>query len=331
MDTIRVSAGSAAVLGLKQVKMADRPTTVHLLQYSPRGCAANCAFCVQAKQSTHSRDTLSRVSWPEFPWPQVRSSITAVFDTGAFSRVCVQTVVYPTFFEDLLETVRDIKADQPTLQLSAAIPPLATNAMERLDAAGLDRVGIALDAATPDLFSEIKGAMANGPYTWENHWKAIDAALAVFGPGRVSTHVIVGLGEQAGDMLTILQRLHDAGVTIGLFVFMPVAGTLLEHRSQPPLKYFRQMQLAKYLIDHDLATADLMTIDAETGEIDGWGLDPAEVDAIIRAASGMMFRTSGCPGCNRPYYTTSPRGPKYEYPSPLDQDDVEAAIERLRP
>jgi biotin synthase len=245
--------------------------------------------------------------------------------------VCLQSVVYPAFFKDLITTIQDVKGDQPGLQVSVAIPPLAMRALEQIDAAGADRVGIALDAATPDLFSEIKGTLAKGPYTWENHWKAIDAAMAVFGPGRVSTHLIVGLGEQPRDVLGLLQRVHDVGVTIGLFPFMPVAGTRLEHRPQPPLKYFRQMQIAKYLIDQGLITADLVTFNAGTGEIDGWGMTQEAIEEIIRVANGAMFRTSGCPGCNRPYYTTSPRGPKYEYPAPIDQDDVEAAVQALFP
>ena len=31
------------------------------------------------------------------------------------------------------------------------------------------------------------------------------------------------------------------------------------------------------------------------------------------------FLTSGCPGCNRPYYTSRPTGPIYNYPKKLNE------------
>ena len=40
-----------------------------------------------------------------------------------------------------------------------------------------------------------------------------------------------------------------------------------------------------------------------------------------RVKSGIAFQTSGCPGCNRPYYNESPSGPIYNYPRPLVQNE----------
>ena len=39
--------------------------------------------------------------------------------------------------------------------------------------------------------------------------------------------------------------------------------------------------------------------------------------------------TSGCPGCNRPFYNERPRGPIYNYPSHelLDRDKEKVASE----
>ena len=33
------------------------------------------------------------------------------------------------------------------------------------------------------------------------------------------------------------------------------------------------------------------------------------------------FLTSGCPGCNRPYYTSRPSGPIYNYPRKLNESE----------
>ena len=56
-----------------------------------------------------------------------------------------------------------------------------------------------------------------------------------------------------------------------------------------------------------------------------------EREGLLRALkSGEPFQTSGCPGCNRPFYNETPRGPIYNYPRPLTGDEVEEAISELR-
>jgi len=46
---IRVSVGSAIVLGLIKGRLDAEPTTVYLLTYRHEKCSANCGFCPQAK------------------------------------------------------------------------------------------------------------------------------------------------------------------------------------------------------------------------------------------------------------------------------------------
>jgi len=41
--------------------------------------------------------------------------------------------------------------------------------------------------------------------------------------------------------------------------------------------------------------------------------------------SGEPFLTSGCPGCNRPYYNERPGGPLYNYPRQLLPEEIEEA------
>jgi lipoyl synthase len=330
MEYIRVAVGSAAVLGLRRVKMLHAPTTMHLLQYSKEGCRANCAFCPQATDSHVDKKMLSRVSWPEFSWPLVKDAIARKFDEGLFSRVCLQTVVYPSFIEDMMEAVEGILGERK-IAISVAIVPVAKPVMERLKEAGVDRVGIALDAATPALFSEIKGEAARGPYTWVNHWKALDDALDVFGKNKVSTHIIIGLGEREKEIIDTIQHAHDLGITVGLFAFTPVTGTRLATLNKPLLQYFRKIQLARHLIVHDVLQASTFAYDDDAGQLVSWGMTDIDLIAYIEAQHGKMFETSGCPGCNRPYYTESPLGPVYNHPARLDDRELQEAITLLFP
>ncbi len=330
MELIRISAGSASVLGLRHLKMQHQPTTIHLLQYAKGGCKANCGFCPQAHDSPADKKQLSRVSWPEFSWPDVRDRIVARYDEGTFTRVCLQTVVYPSFVDDMLQAAKGLLGTWK-MPMSIALVPVAEGVMEKLKAAGVDRVGIALDAATPGLFSQVKGGDAGGPYTWDGHWRALQDALAVFGKGHVSTHLIAGLGETRREITERMQQVHDAGITIGLFAFTAIPGTRLESRDPPALKQYRQIQLARYLIVNGLSRADGFRFDEATGEVAGWGLAREQIISLIEEMKGRMFETSGCPGCNRPYYNESTRGPMYNHPAPLTEGQVRSAIEILFP
>jgi biotin synthase len=44
---------------------------------------------------------------------------------------------------------------------------------------------------------------------------------------------------------------------------------------------------------------------------------------------GAAFQTSGCQGCNRPYYNERPGGVMYNYARPLSPEEAQAAIAEL--
>ena len=78
-EQIRVSLGTAIVLGLLEGKLDAEPTTAYLMTYRTGKCTANCGFCPQARASKSNTELLSRVSWPTFPTPNV---LTALADDG---------------------------------------------------------------------------------------------------------------------------------------------------------------------------------------------------------------------------------------------------------
>jgi len=230
-------------------------------------------------------------------------------------RICVQTVNYKGVIDDVCELVAQIKntCDAP---ISVSCQPLEIKDIEKLRDVGAERVSIALDAATPELFDRLKGESAGGSYTWEGHIKALNDAHTIFGD-RVSTHLIVGLGESEQDMIQTIQLLHDREISIGLFAFTPIAGTPLADRPQPNVSSYHRIQLARFLIVTDLSRVEQMRF--ESGQIIDFGV---EQDVLCeKIESGEPFRTSGCLGCNRPFYNESPRGPIYNYPKKLTRKE----------
>ena len=60
------------------------------------------------------------------------------------------------------------------------VNPKLTQNISRLKQAGVDRLGIALDAATEAVFNKVKGQEAGGCYGWENQFHLFSEALSSF-------------------------------------------------------------------------------------------------------------------------------------------------------
>jgi biotin synthase len=316
--TIRASVGTAIVIGLLNEKLDAAPTTAYLMTYTKGKCTANCGFCPQAKGSHCRADLLSRVSWPAFQTGQVLERIGRAVKDGKIRRVCFQALNYPKVFTHLLALTKAIrqKVDAP---ISISCQPLSNENTRALAEAGAERISIPLDVATEKLFDKIKGSSAGGPYCWEEQFKLLGEAVHVFGKGKVSTHLIVGLGETEREMVGIIQRCVDMGVLPALFAFTPISGTALERVPQPSVQTYRRIQIARHLIVRGTARCEDMQFDEE-GWISDFGIDKQTLLQIIQI--GESFLTSGCPNCNRPYYNEKPSGPIYNYPKKIGQKEL---------
>jgi biotin synthase-related radical SAM superfamily protein len=320
-ERIRVSIGSAIVLGLLRGKLDTKPTTIYLLTCRKEKCSANCGFCPQARDSKGRADMLSRVTWPTFKTRDVVDGIERTVRGGAIKRVCVQTLNYPQVFDEALLLVREIKS-RVAFPVSVSCQPLNPEKMKALADAGVNRISIALDAATEEIFDRVKGRNMGGPYRWERQRNALGEAVRVFGEGSVSTHLIVGLGETEKEMCKTIQWCVDSGVYPGLFAFTPIPGTALEDNPQPSLSSYRRVQVAHYLLTHRKTRFEKMAFDGN-GCLTDFGVPKKRLLEVIE--TGEPFLTSGCPGCNRPYYNERPGGPLYNYPRQLLPEEIEEA------
>jgi len=324
-DKVRVSVGSAIVLGLMHGKLDALPTTIYLLTYRAGKCSANCGFCPQARESKSRADMLSRVTWPTFPTRQVLQKIKNAAERKAIKRICIQALNYPTVFNIVLSLVEEIRS-VANLPLSVSCQPFGEDEMKTLAHIGVERIGIPLDAATEDIFDKIKGKSVKGPYIWAKQQEALKKAVKIFGKDKVSTHLIVGLGETEEEMVKMIQWCADNDIYPSLFSFTPVAGTALESGSQPLLDCYRRVQVAHYLIANGKMRYENMTFN-NSGCLIDFGVSKDELLNAIRG--GNPFLTSGCPDCNRPYYNERPGGPLYNFPRmPMSEeiDEIEKQI-----
>lgn len=254
---------------------------------------------------------LSRVSWPRFPLEVLLDALSA--QQGAFARVCIQSTVGRDAFRELLAAV-DAVRQRCSLPLDVSALPPDSEAADALIGAGVDHIGFGLDAATPEVFRRVKGR------GWERYQSLI-AHVAEEHPGRAAVHLIAGLGETERELVEAVQRYSDRGAVVGLFAFCPIAGTRMASSPPPSLDSYRRLQAARYLIAAGAASVAEMEFESR-GRL---ARLPESAKALI--APGEAFRTSGCPGCNRPFYNERPGGPQYNYARPLAPDEARAALQ----
>jgi radical SAM protein (TIGR04043 family) len=110
-------------------------------------------------------------------------------------------------------------------------PPDEFGWFARLRAAGVDALGMHLEAFDPAVRTRIMPGKAEVPTSY--YFEAYAAAVRVFGRGQVSTYILAGLGDSLDTLLAGCRRLVDAGVYPFVVPFVPLAGTPLEGHPPP--------------------------------------------------------------------------------------------------
>ncbi len=314
MDKVGVSLGTAVVLGLARARLLETPTTGHFL--FGEKCSNNCAFCAQASGATTGPHHLSRVTWPEFTWDEVQEPLRQALQSGALKRVCVQTVECAGTPEQALLFIRRVRALSSSVLISASVAPVSVARVKVYFDAGATNVGLPVDAATAKIYSDVKGGTES---VFHRSWDVI-AKCAEAWPGKISTHLIVGLGETEEEAVRFLVKATEGGVTVGLFAFTPVRGTAMENQPPPPVASYRRVQLAAHYLKKG---GDVRGIEFSGGRISRIDLVGAELE---EAAAGSPFETSGCSYCNRPYYNERPGQVMMNYPRLLSSKEAEDAM-----
>jgi biotin synthase len=135
----------------------------------------------------------------------------------------------------------------------------------------------------------------------------------------MTTHLIVGLGESEEDMAEIIAACVERNITVGLFAFTPVKGTVWASRLPPDIGHYRRIQIAHQLFKAGYGRTAVLYREKK---IVGFSIE----DLKTVLAGGAAFQTSGCPDCNRPFYNERPGGVMYNYPGPLTPEEFAGAL-----
>ena len=329
---IQTSLAASLTLGFQQGSFHRNAKLkgLNLLLHYEEGCLGKCHFCglSRSRREGPRGKTFIRVEWPLYLLEEI---IERAKGKDQIHRVCISMITHPKALEDTLFVIQRLR-EETDLYISVLISPTLIHQENSLDAmkkAGTDRVGIAIDATTPELFDQLRGKGVGGPHQWDHYWEVVRMAVNVFGKFQVGIHLIVGLGETEKEMVETIQRGQEMGAHTHLFSFFPEKGSPMEGYSPPPLDQYRRIQLARWIINESLGSTKQMKFDKNERLIN-FGID---INPLIQI--GEPFMTSGCPGrdgkvaCNRPYGNERPSGPIRNFPFIPESEDIEEIKNQL--
>jgi biotin synthase len=327
-EYLRMSLAAAMTLGFKQglFYRNARLYCINLLLTYDEGCAARCAYCGLSnnRPGLYSEKSFIRVTWPEYPLDEIIKGISERQER--VKRICISMLTNRRSVSDTKEICKRLRSafDIP---VSLLISPTILKYEDLLDFknAGADKIGVAIDLATKELFEKYRGLGVKGPHKWERYWQCLADSLKVFGEGNAGSHFMTGMGETEKEMCEAIQRVRNMGGRTHLFSFFPEAGSPMSDHPMPPMAQYRRIQIARYLIDNNLSDMSRFKFN-DSGQIIEFGLSSTDMENLID--SGEPFRTSGCTGydgevaCNRPYANSRPGPDIRNFPFKPEDADI---------
>jgi radical SAM protein (TIGR04043 family) len=136
-------------------------------------------------------------------------------------------------------------------------PPADFAWFSRLRAAGVDSLGLHLEAVTEEVRRRIIPGKAEVPVSL--YLEAFAAAVAVFGRGQVSSYVLAGLGDSREAIVDMCERMITLGVYPFVVPFVPIAGTPLAEHPTPEPAFMASLlsEVSRLLARSDLRSSDI--------------------------------------------------------------------------
>jgi lipoate synthase len=165
-------------------------------------CIHRCAFC-----TTHMVDRKRKKLLEPGKWVQLVLEAHARTPFGALAITGVAAPDHEAMMAAYEEVIEGVRRKVPDIKVGVEPYIKGSGDIERLKRAGADEIKINLQ--TP--VQEILGRVCPG-WSLERTYDLLEEAVRVFGRGRVTTNIIVGLGETDDDVRGALEHLASMGV-----------------------------------------------------------------------------------------------------------------------
>lgn len=165
----------------------------------------------------------------------------------------------------LTECAQAIKASVEIPIQAQCEPPDDFIWFDRMRAAGIDSLGMHLEAADPTVRARIMPGKATVPLNY--YFEAFTAAVSVFGWGQVSTYLLAGLGDSLETLLAMCDRLIQLGVYPFVVPFVPISGTPLADQAAPKSEFMATLyeQVGAMLKQARMSSVDIKAGCAKCG------------------------------------------------------------------
>ncbi len=248
-ESLRMSLAAAMTLGFKPGLFYRNAKLycINLLLTYKSGCAASCSYCGLSKKEDGKagEGTFIRVTWPSYHIDDITRQITAKKEQ--VKRICISMITNKRAVQDTKDICRRLRKEND-IPVSLLVAPTIINRDDLIDfkKAGADKIGVAVDLATRELFMKYRGNGKGRPHQWDTYWQCLADAIEIFGKDMAGTHLMTGMGETEKQMAKALQKIKDMGGTNHLFSFFPETGSEMEEFSMPPMDQYRRIQVALY-------------------------------------------------------------------------------------
>ncbi|MDT5325295.1 MAG: hypothetical protein QOF25_2447 [Mycobacterium sp.] len=219
-----------------------------------------CRFCT-IEESLYAGDTIG-VKTPE----QIAEVAAAAVRLDGIRQLVMTTGT--TYGPDrgathLAACVRAVRRTVPGLPIQVQCePPADLSVIADLKAAGATAIGIHVESMTDDVRAHWMPGKATVPL--DDYRRSWIEAVRVFGRNRVSSYLLIGLGDTADEIVTAAGELIDLGVYPFVVPFRPLADSLATRDGATPPQADTVADVTERVAELLLA-ADMSGADQEAG------------------------------------------------------------------
>lgn len=208
-------------------KYFGNEVSLHIINNAQNGhCSEDCHYCVQAKSSESGIE-----EYPLKSDDEILAEAKKAHDSGAF-RYCMVFAgrgPSPRRVEHLAQLIRKIKAQYP-IQICVSAGLLDNDKAKILKEAGLDRLNHNLNTSRKH-YPKICTT-----HTYDERLSTLRSATSA--GIELCSGLIIGMGEQADDIIEIAYTLRDLrSPSIPVNFYIPIPGTTIEDPSELSPKY----------------------------------------------------------------------------------------------
>ncbi len=165
-------------------------------------CVHACAFCTTHLMDPKRKNLRDPQRWIELI---VESHGRRPFD--ALSITSVAAPDHEAMMQDYEEIIQGVLRHIPDIKVGVEPYVEGVEDIQRLKDAGACEIKINIQSPVPEILERICPGWSS-----EDQYGLLGEAVGVFGKGRVTTNIIVGLGESDEDVALCLERLTAVGV-----------------------------------------------------------------------------------------------------------------------